>query len=66
MMVSVKAVRDSDGLILGETVVEFTNRQARQRALTELLEEVYSHTDAITLPPFTFQFREEISQSTGI
>jgi hypothetical protein len=57
MMVSVKAVRDSDGTVLGETVFDITDKARRASALSELLNAIYAAApDPLNLPPFTFKF----------
>ena len=57
MMVSVKAVRDADGAVLGEIVFDITDEAQRSKALGELLNEIYAAAgDPLALPPFTFKF----------
>jgi hypothetical protein len=57
MRVSVKAVRDSDGALLGETEFDITDRDARRRVLDELITVIYATAaDPLRLPPFTFKF----------
>lgn len=45
MMIAVKAVRDSDKALLGETVFEVTNRPMARQAMADLLEHVYASVD---------------------
>jgi hypothetical protein len=57
MNVLVRAIRDADGAILGETVFDITDRAARGVALTELLNHIFATApDPLRLPPFTFRF----------
>jgi hypothetical protein len=57
MMISVKAVRDSDKALLGEAIFEVTNRQMAKQAMADLLEHVYASVDdPLNLPEFTFKF----------
>jgi hypothetical protein len=57
MNVSVKAVRDRDGAVLGETVFDITDREGRSLAIAELLNAVYAKApDPLNLEPFIFKF----------
>jgi hypothetical protein len=57
MNVSVKAIRDADGTVLGETIFDISNRSDRSKALADLLNEIYAAApDPLELPPFTFKF----------
>ena len=52
MMISIKAVRDSDQVVLGEAIFEVTNRP-----MADLIEHVYASVDdPLNLPEFTFKF----------
>jgi hypothetical protein len=58
MMVSVKAIRDSDGTLLGETVFDITDKEGRSAAIADLLNAIYANLSpgTVALPPFTFRF----------
>lgn len=57
MKVTVKAIRDDDGTVLGETMFDIQDKQDRSRAVTNLVNLVYkSAPDPLDPPPFTLHF----------
>ncbi|MGJ5082723.1 hypothetical protein [Bradyrhizobium sp. HKCCYLS3013] len=56
-LVTVRAIRDSDGAPLGETIFDISDIKGRQEALAQLLNKVYAAApDPLDPPPFTFRF----------
>jgi len=59
MLISVKAVRDSDGEVLGASAFIAGDRPMGRQALADLMEHVYaSAADPLNPPPFTFKFEK--------
>ena len=57
MKVTVKAVRDNDGTVLGEAIFDIQDKQDRARAVTDLVNSVYNAApNPLDPPPFTLQF----------
>lgn len=57
MKVTVKAIRDADGVVLGETIFDIQDKEDRARAVTDLVNRVYSAApDPLDPPPFTLSF----------
>ena len=59
MLISVKAVRDRDRVVLGEAVFEVNDKQMGRKAIADLIEHLYaSGRDLLKLSPFTFVFEK--------
>ncbi|MGY3496381.1 hypothetical protein [Bradyrhizobium sp. USDA 4502] len=57
MKVTVKAIRDDDGTVLGETIFDIQDKQDRTRAVADLVNSVYNKApDPLDPPPFTLHF----------
>jgi hypothetical protein len=59
MLISVKAVRDRDHVVLGEAVFEVNDKQMGRNAIADLIEHLYaSGRDLLKLSLFTFVFEK--------
>jgi hypothetical protein len=57
MKLSVRAIRDSDALVLGEVFFDITDKVGRNLAVSDLLDKIYGNaTDPLCVQPFTFKF----------
>jgi hypothetical protein len=57
MKVTARAIRDGDGVVLGETVFDIQDKEERSRAVTDLVNSVYNAAaNPLDPPPFTIFF----------
>jgi hypothetical protein len=57
MKVTVQAVRDSDGVALGETIFDIQDNEGRSRAVANLVNSIYQNaSDPLNPPAFTLKF----------
>lgn len=57
MKITVKAIRDTDGEVLGETIFDVQDKDGRAHAVTDLVNRIYSAAmDPLNPPSFKLSF----------